>query len=231
MKTVEILYNLNPYQHLLDTLYQKESDNGIQLVKYLKCQYNFITLELKRKKDGVIVTKVEFELRKGKMVLNDTYVENISQKAALETLIRTNKQVHDAHWHTEPNNTWYHDNEVTCYVNIADEIAKVAVNYSIGDNYYPGYYSEILISDTSITLSQINLHNSRSIDHKSDYHMRKLIMTIPLTKNAATPFLPDYNIGDLQIKLSDNSSTNNKTCGKAILECIQNRIAGFETKK
>jgi hypothetical protein len=241
MKAIEILYNLSPYQSLLEEIYKRESkeDPNFVWTKCLRSQYSFITLELRvTPKDdldayGELVIQVTFELIHGKVVLSEIYCEEESKKEELEQLIKSNKAVHDAHWHEEPNNTWYHDEKVTAYINMADEIAHEAYNCNIGDDYRPGCFSEIKVEGSILSLSQVNLHHAKSSDHKEDYHMRKLFFYIPLTteETIKTTFDMNYQIGEMQIAFSDHSSPKNRGCGQKVVEQILHQKAGFEKSK
>jgi hypothetical protein len=240
MKAIEILYNLSPYQRLLEEIYQKESKEDPNLVwkKSLSSQYSFITLELKAaaKEDldayEELMIQITFEIDNTKVILNDVYCEEKSKKEELEQWIKSNKALHDTPWHTEPNNTWYHDEKVTAYINMADEIAKETYNCASGDDYRPGCFSQIKIEDTFLSLSQINLHHAKSSAHKEDYHMRKLHFYIPTTEKAIEPSLDmNYQIGEMYISFSDHSSPKNRACGQKIVEEILHQKASFEKHK
>src|SRR4051812_26985106 len=124
MKAIEILYNLSPYQNLLEELYQKAIKEKPELIwtKNLRSQYSFITLEIKHAstEDSYqqMSVEVKFQLQGDKVVLNGVYTEEKTEKEKLEKLIQSNKAVHEAQWHSAPNNTWYHDEKKTAYLNI-----------------------------------------------------------------------------------------------------------------
>ncbi|MEP6736816.1 MAG: hypothetical protein ABJA70_14935 [Chryseolinea sp.] len=112
--------------------------------------------------------------------------------------------------------------EVMDSVKIADDIAKQCYQSNSGDHYFPGYFSEILLSRHGIVLSQINKWNSRSIDHKNDYTMRALQFTIPYDEVQIQNLeFEEENIGRMRIKFSDLSSNNNRWCGDLIREKIK----------
>lgn len=241
MKAIEILYNLNPYQHLLEEIYQRErkEDSSFVGTKSLRSQYNFITLELrvtgKEELDsyGELAIQVKFELINAKVVLSEIYCKAESKKQELEQWIKSNKAVHDAHWHTEPNNTWYQDERTTAYINMADEIAQEAYNCNVGDDYRPGCFSEIKVEDAILSLSQVNMYNAKSSDHKDDYHMRKLHFYIPLAKEKKinTMLNINYEIGEMHISFSDQSTEKNRGCGQKIVQQIQHQKESFEKLK
>jgi hypothetical protein len=131
-------------------------------------------------------------------------------------------------WQEKPHNKIYLNEGISDYLTIADTIASQAVNCASGDDYRPGNFSRISVSDDSIILSQINYMNSRSIDHKNDYSLRKLEVLIPLTVMESNDSLYDYRIGDMLIEFSDRSSPNNRQCGKAIKEQIEKTKADLE---
>lgn len=112
--------------------------------------------------------------------------------------------------------------EVMKYIKIAEEIGKQAYQCNSGDNYYPGYFSEILLSRQGIVLSQINRWNSRSVDHKEDYTMRELRFSIPYAEVQISDGQIDQEyIGRMRIEFSDRSSKNNRWCGDLIREKIK----------
>ncbi|MDB5257573.1 MAG: hypothetical protein JWM14_2268 [Chitinophagaceae bacterium] len=243
MKAIEILYNLSPYQNLLDELCEKARKENADLVwtKSIKSQYSFITLELQKafrdeeeEERGELAIQITFQIEGNKVVLTNVYCEEESKKEELEKQIKANKAIHDVHWHKEPNNTWYHDEVITAYLNVADEIASVVHYCASGDDYYPGVFSEIKVSETDIVLLQTNWHNAKSSAHKDNYLMRKLRFQIPLTttnESKNRELEDNYQIGNMLIAFSDRSSAQNKECGKKIVEQILQQQAGFQNKK
>ncbi|MBC7485214.1 MAG: hypothetical protein H7282_00460, partial [Cytophagaceae bacterium] len=75
MKAIEILYNLSPYQKLLDELYEKANKEKANSVwrKNLSSQYSFIKLELSKaskdepEEDGRIAVQITFEIKGDKV--------------------------------------------------------------------------------------------------------------------------------------------------------------------
>jgi hypothetical protein len=239
MTAIEILYNLSPYQNFLEELYQKMSKENTSVIwkRSLDNQYHFITLKLEY---GVnteyllqTAVKITFEIKSNTIHLTEVYTEEPTKKEPLEKLIKDNKALHETHWRTQPNNTWYYDEKVTAYLNMADKIAAVGESCSAGDNYHPGAFSEIKIQEEGILLSQINLLNSRSIDHKDNYHMRKLHFYIPFSRDRAFRKTMEMNdqIGDMYVVFSDRSSPKNKECGQKIVEQILQQKEDFVKSK
>jgi hypothetical protein len=112
--------------------------------------------------------------------------------------------------------------EIMDCVNTADEIASQAYQCNSGDNYHPGYFTEILPNSHGIFLSQVNRWNSRSIDHKDDYTMRELQFSIPYEEDEVpNNSLDEERIGRMRAKFSDHSSKNNLWCGDLIREKIK----------
>ena len=112
--------------------------------------------------------------------------------------------------------------EVMNCVKIADEIAQQAYQCNAGDNYYPGYFSEILLNAKGISLSQVNKWNSRSIDHKHDYTMRELHFFIPYNHyQLSHPSRGEDFIRNMSVSFSDASSQNNRQCGDLIRDKIR----------
>ncbi len=241
MKAIEILYNLSPYQNLLDELYEKESKEKQDLIwiKSMSNQYSLITLELhttfreEPEEDGTLAIQITFEIQRNKVMLTNVYCEEELKKEELEKQIKANKSIHDAHWHTDPNNTWYHDEVVTAHINMADEIAGVVHYCDLGDDYYPGCFSEIKTSETDIVLTQTNWHHAKSSAHKDNYVMRKLRFQIPLNskESVSSELENNYQVGNMRVVFSDRSSAQNKECGKKIVEQILQQQALFQNKK
>ena len=117
--------------------------------------------------------------------------------------------------------------EIIDYLIMADSIAGQSYLCSSGDDYYPGCFSTIEIGEDSILLQQTNHHNARSIDHKQNYTMRKLEITIPL-KSPYHDRDCDHKIGKMLINFSDRSSKQNKTCGDKILKMIEEETQKFK---
>lgn len=237
MKAIEILYNLSQYQSLLQELYEKESkaNPAVHWAWSINNEYGFITLKVEYGENTEYrletAIKIKFEIRNSVQQPIEVYTENPLKKEAVEKSLKDNKAIQEAKWHPEPNNTWYHDEQTTAYVNMADEIAKEGYNCSSGDNYSPGYFSEIKVNQNGIFLNQINLQNAKSIDHKNNYHMRKLRLFIPLEEHSrASREIDDkmYEIGKMQVSFSDHSSPINKGCGQRIVEQILQQKANFE---
>ncbi|MDB5272281.1 MAG: hypothetical protein JWO58_648 [Chitinophagaceae bacterium] len=238
MKAIEILYNLSPYQNVLQQLLEKESKEQPELEwsACLKSSYDFITLELESKPKeakayGELFLKISFQVRQNKALLDEVYCKDAGKQEIIENWIKANKNVHDAHWHNNPNNTWYHNENVTGYINIADDIAKEGCNCNSGDNYRPGSFSKIAVHNDAIILEQINHYNAKSSDHKDDYQLRDLIFHVPLSEQAKVPEMHDYQIGEMYIEFSDRSSKNNKSCGQKIVEQILQQKAAINLQK
>jgi hypothetical protein len=112
---------------------------------------------------------------------------------------------------------------------IADEIAKQAHHFSAGDDYRPGYYSEIALNDNGIVLKQINHWNARSIDHKKDYTLRNLEFYISLTEDKPKLSFQQEYIGKMIVLFSDRSSENKKRCADRILKKINEERLRFDS--
>lgn len=144
-----------------------------------------------------------------------------SREQQLETSIRNNKALTDFRWSVAGAHAIQSEMIVTRCLEAADAIAKCAVNCAHGDDYRPGCYSSVLVTDAEIVLSQINHMNAKSLKHKHDYCLRNLVFTIPLTKQDAMVKLADHQLGPMLISFSDHSSANNRRCGEAIMEQIK----------
>lgn len=112
--------------------------------------------------------------------------------------------------------------EIQRHLRIAESIASTAYVCTSGDDYRPGFFSEMIIQNDGIVLRQINHMNSRSLDHKKDYSLRELEIFIPL-QQSTVPVVEKMNeqyIGMMRIHFSDRSSQNNKQCGDRIRQKI-----------
>ena len=99
--------------------------------------------------------------------------------------------------------------EIIQQVDAADNIASLTVNCTRGDDYHPGNFSKVLLSENHIELQQINYMNAKSLDHKNDYSLRSLVFRIPLT--GSTKMITEF---------TDRSSENNRHCGERIKAAI-----------
>jgi hypothetical protein len=117
------------------------------------------------------------------------------------------------------------------YLTIAESIASTTYLCSAGDDYWPGFFSEININAERIILQQVNHMNSRSIDHKKNYTLRDLQFEIPLLNRPVTQKSSigweEHHIGTMHIRFSDRSSQSNKTCGDRIREKIEEEMRRF----
>jgi hypothetical protein len=237
MNTIDILQNLKPFSIYLDEL-KKEEFLSLQeekefdhLEKSISSEYNFITLELycitrvsdsnRKKFEQRLLCKLRFEIVNDKILFKELYHEDPLRKAALALAIPANKKITEISWQTKVEDKSFY-NEKLKYLTAADEIASLAMNCTRGDDYRPGFYSEVEVNEEYIKLSQTNHMNAKSLDHKKDYSLRKLEFKIPLTDQESPKSLfNSYHIGAMQIYFSDNSSENNKSCGDKIEKKIE----------
>jgi hypothetical protein len=174
----------------------------------------------------------QYTLQQGetlKVVPSDCYYHD-QQK--IETLKRhfellTVYSVGDSSGKTPGNFTY--TEELNAYLTIAESIATSAYLCTAGDDYRPGYFSEITVKSEGIMLNQINYMNSRSLDHKKNYSLRDLKIFIPLKPlpEHRSRQMDEYYIGTMRIHFSDRSSQNNRTCGDRILEKIEEEKLRF----
>lgn len=243
MKTIHILQNLTIFQTLLDELHRKETERlqhmpgFVQLVKSISNQYSFITLRLGLRTESAsdrseysekIYCQISFEISGNTVVFKELYHENADDKEALTMAILNDDSVNRIAWQTSFENAFYHSEETMRYLSIADEIAAAAYNCTSGDDYYPGYFSEIQRSDGMLKLSQVNHMNSRSLQHKNNYSLRKLEFFIPLSEHTEEKPFYDYEIGKMKLYFKDSSSANNKKCGDAIVAKIEEALANYK---
>lgn len=245
MTAIDILNNLIPYQKLLHEISSKESATLKNKVGYVssccrvKSQYAFITLELDYLTNETIdqasptrnrYCQIKFQNSNNQISVNELYCEDKSRTNDIEKIIKENKTITTALWNSSAETSFYYSKTITNYLLIADRIAVESTNCTSGDNYSPGNFSEISIDDSFIILSQLNYMNSRSLDHKNDYSLRKLEFILPLSNKIKTPHYFGQQIGEMLIEFSDSSSENNKSCGKRIEEKITQEKLSFEQK-
>jgi len=237
MGLIELVNGLADYVLLLTELEEREHKIFIDshepmplFIKSVSLSYSTITLVLKIE---VADTKVlstyllcKFSLDGQSVSSPDVYCERKDRVIDIENYILQNAPT------CYPpviiaNNRMY-DKETQDYLMIADEIARQAYLCSRGDDYYPGNFSEILIEKDQIKLKQINHFNSRSRDHKDDYHLRDLEFCIPFALIEPVRKYDDEQIGRMLIYFSDRSSKNNKSCGDRIREKINTERVRYE---
>jgi hypothetical protein len=247
MKAIDILNNLKIYQNLLDeialkeTVVLKDKEGFIKLVKEVESSYSFITLELRtltKDKSGsltdfdeILFCEIKFEIdHKDNVAYKEPlYCADKSRTAEIEKLVQEKLVANKLVWNSTVKNDSYSNKEITEYLNKADEIAEQAYNCANGDNYRPGFFSKISIQEDGIHLEQVNHMNSRSTAHKDNYSLRRLEFLLPFTPREKS-YHYDYQIGHLLIAFSDSSSDNNKPCGKAIKEKINESVIRYEKK-
>ena len=243
MNTIDLLHGLYDYMSLLTLIEgiemnyrQTEDGSESGLRKKVSLSYSFITLKLdiSNKQPGQdaystqLYLQCTFQIDEQRTLCTEVYCHNKDRENEVKNLILQRTPAAGYPWDTATNRKTYNQ-ETVHYIAIADKIAEKGSSCSSGDNYRPGYFSEIIIEETRIILKQINRWNSRSIDHKNDYHLRDLEFFIPLsadTKEKSNNL--DFQIGQMRIRFFDHSSENNRHCGNAIMEKIMEEKALFE---
>ena len=234
-KTIDLLSGLQEVRTLLTTIelmemqhHAQSGDPAYAFHKMIVLSYNVLKLKLfidKKlpKQEGhspALYLQVTFEINDDKLEHNGLYCEERDREPEIAQFIQQSKSPAGFLWSTKKRDVFYNDSVIQ-YLSLADSIAAQAQHCSSGDDYQPGYYSEIVLEDARIHLKQINHWNARSIDHRDDYFLRDLEFEIPLQPVATrSSFLSDA-IGDMQIYFSDRSSDKNKGCGHKIQEQIQ----------
>lgn len=245
MNSIDILHNLNVCQDLLKELHQQElphlqkKENFVKLTKVVSQGYESIRIELimisneNGSASEVIESlycRIDFKINDSEMVFSSLYCADKLRQEDVKKTIESHKVKNACKWNAQPEDSFLYSGSVTEYLAIADAIAKRAHYCVKGDDYRPGYFSEIIITDEDIILSQVNHMNAKSLDHKNDYSLRKLEFTIPLILKERNVSRYDYRIGDMLIEFSDSSSPNNKSCGEAIKEQIEKEKFAYEKK-
>ncbi|HEY5748337.1 MAG TPA: hypothetical protein VIU12_19845 [Chryseolinea sp.] len=234
-KTIDLLSALQEVRTLLTTIelmemkhHAQSGDPADAFHKMITLSYNALKLKLfidrkLPKQEGhspALYLQVTFEINENKLEHTGVYCEQRDREPEIVQFMQQSKPPAGFLWSTEKREGFYSDS-VVHYLTLADTIAMQAQHCSSGDDYRPGYYSEIVLEDARIHLKQINHWNARSIDHRDDYFMRDLEFDIPLQPVATRSSFLNDTIGDMQIYFSDRSSGKNKGCGDKIQEQIR----------
>ena len=233
-KTINLLSALQEVRTLLTTIelmevkhHAQSSDAPDTFRKMITLSYNVLKLKLfidKKlpKQEGhspALYLQITFDINGNTLEPTGLYCEQRDRESEITGFIQRSRPQAGFLWSTEKRDVFYSD-EVIRYLAMADSIAMQAQQCSSGDDYHPGYYSEIDLEDNRIHLKQINHWNARCIDHRDDYFLRNLEFDIPLRPVSTRSFVND-SIGDMQIYFADRSSQNNKGCGHKIQEQIR----------
>lgn len=236
METIDLLSGLQKYISLLTSIREEKLPDyqSSEFIQTISLSYDTITLRLdirnnqnENKKSFSRYLQCGFLIDRQKVSLTEVSSQIEDQEKAVTDFILKKESQEGFAWDTRAKENLY-NKEILRYLSIADEIAKKGYLCDAGDNYSPGYFSKIIVTDSSIVLEQVNRWNSKSLDHKKDYHMRDLEFHIPLREaNENKSGLPDYLIGQMLIHFTDHSSENNKNCGDGIREKILEEKARF----
>ena len=231
MTASDILSNLKIYQDLLDEIRQyelsktKNGKNPTRLTRKIKSEYDFITLDLLKDDSETtrssLCCRIVFEIQNSAATLKEVHTENKSDLPDIEKMVKDHKAIHKYNWQDNPSINNHYNEKILHYLTIGDSIARQALNCAHGDQYRPGYFSKVTLNEECIVLSQVNHMNSRSLDHKNDYSLRDLEFIIPLTTTELKTLFQDDKIGEMIVRFSDRSSSNNKRCGDAIQKQIE----------
>lgn len=234
-KTIDLLSALQEVRTLLATIelvemkhHAQAGDPADAFCKMITLSYNLLKLKLfidKKlpKQEGhspALYLQATFEINENKLEHTGLYCEKRDREPEIAQRIQQSKPPAGFLWSIEKRDVFYSDS-VIHYLTIADTIAREAAQCSSGDDYRPGYYSEIVLEDERIHLKQINHWNARSIDHRDNYFLRNLEFDIPLQPVATRSSALHDTLGDMQIYFSDRSSDKNKDCGNKIQEQIR----------
>jgi hypothetical protein len=227
MRTLDLLTSLDDYVSLLEAVkdkeisnpFEKKEDPGI-FIAVVSLRYNFIMLKLEHGKKlpssqrYMLSRYMEctFRIEQDKVSVATFYFQQKEREAAVKKFILENAP---AKWLPGSKKNRYEESVVRS-LSIADDIAQTAYQCEAGDNYSPGFYSEILIEQNRVILRQTNHWNSRSLDHREDYHLRDLEFFIPLQATEEKASSYDYRIETMFINFSDMSSKNNRSCGERL---------------
>jgi hypothetical protein len=166
-----------------------------------------------------------------KVVSSDCYYHDQQKVEMLQKHFETLTLSDETNPLPDPSGTLIYSEGLNTYLTIAESIATCAYLCTAGDDYRPGYFSEITVEAEGITLSQVNRMNSRSLDHKQNYALRDLKIFIPLKplpEHNSRLQLDEHSIGSMRIHFSDLSSPNNRKCGDRILGKIEEERVRFK---
>jgi hypothetical protein len=137
-----------------------------------------------------------------------------------EQLLQTREQFHPVSYeYFRSVNTSLHElfsQEVMNSVKTAEAIAQPAYGCMSGDDYAPGVFSKVALSEKGIHLEQINHYNARSLAHKENYSLRNLKFFVPTGADEVRTTYGSEKIGNMLVEFDDRSSANNRECGRLI---------------
>ncbi len=217
MATIPLLHALLPFQQLLNSV---SKQLPVKSAGSVSLSYSTIKLKLAgtEANSPALYFQCVFQIQQPQVKLVNVYVEQKDKQDELTFVV--NAYLPDLSFPTNKGGATYTP-AVIRYLSIADAIARQGYQCSSGDDYRPGYYSEIMIGETQLTLKQINRYNSRSLDHHTDYHLRELEFHIPLSPGEMKFGFEEEAIGEMKVRFTDRSSPNNTTCGDRIRAQIE----------
>jgi hypothetical protein len=234
LASICIISNLFEYTALFRTITSFvqgiNKQNGkppLAITSRVSIEYNTITaaMDVNNGDNSSLYLNAEFSIGNNDSSLQDVYCTDNDVCDDVRKLITTGGQA--LRWDNSKQKIDCRE-EIVNYLQISDRIGEQCYACASGDNYHPGFFSSISMNDEVIILTQINRHNSRSIDHKRDYHMRDLKITIPLGAAYEESRLCDFRIGNMMIAFTDQSSEQNKKCGGKILQKIKQEKSEFK---
>ena len=178
--------------------------------------FSFISVEIYKAEK--LFSYITFEISDKEAKLEQFHCED---KTKEENYLTSIKSLHWPGWKNTNNIKLPYTPEILQSLHVADSIASLTVNCAAGDNYRPGNFSKIQIKEQHINLEQINQMNAKSLAHKNDFSLRKLVFTIPLNENTIKKRTDTFLIGNMSVFFSDNSSANNKNCGASVLKALK----------
>lgn len=227
MSTVGLLNGLQYYIRLLSVI--KDQLIAVKPEQHLSWRvslsYDQLTLML-HASDGdnidrqPVYAQCRLQIKDKTVIVSEVFCQDKVQQEKMNEVLQEQMPPGGYTWDLTREVNQY-PRETLLYLDTADQIARAAYLCSSGDNYRPGYYSNIIVSAENIQLFQINHWNSKSIAHKKDYHLRDLKFIVPLTETNKTGAWGDEWIGRMRIHFSDRSSSNNKDCGNKIQDMIR----------
>ncbi len=217
MNGSEIISKLIEYQlKLLNVLNLNESR---ELTIDLTSEYSYITIDIMKSAEQF--ARIQFTLDDEAGEPSNIYCQ---ENTNAEWILKKIKPESWPGWNSPSIDNLHYSNEVMQSLQTADSIAALATNCASGDNYRPGNFSKISFNSQRIELRQINHMNAKSLAHKQNYSLRNLVFTIPFEEDKVKKKrFETYQVGNMIIEFSDNSSQNNKPCGQRIIEAL-NRL-------
>ncbi len=233
IKTSDILDERSAYFYLTELL--EKEHHELSLSKEIAFEYTFAIIELIDKEKGEVYLSARISTH---FDILEVWCADKNKQKESERFIRNfiNQHLTDKkEGGIRHQSKWLdlcESEKVKNKLAIADKIAQTGHYCTSGDDYSPGFYNRILITEAGIELSQENRWNATSLD-RENYCLRKLLFFIPfgvLKEEDILTFRKNADgeatdkVDDLLIFFEDHSSPNYKECGQKIFAAIKEEV-------